>query len=67
MNLVAQVFRNSGYSKIAINIARDATNLNPRNFDAWQELYLMPNLEASEKAKVFEKMQELDPFNLRAK
>ena len=67
MNLVAQVFRNSGYSKIAIDIARDATNLNPRNFDAWQELYLMPNLEASEKAKVFEKMQELDPFNLRAK
>jgi hypothetical protein len=67
MNLVAQVFRNSGYSKIAIDIARDATKLNPRNFDAWQELYLMPNLEASEKAKVFEKMQELDPFNLRTK
>jgi hypothetical protein len=67
MNLVAQVFRNSGYSKIAIDIARDATKLNPKNFDAWQELYLMPNLEASEKAKVFEKMQALDPFNLRTK
>jgi O-antigen ligase len=67
MNLVAQVFRNSGYSKIAIDIARDATNLNPRNFDAWQELYLMPNLEAGEKAIVFAKMQELDPFNLRIK
>lgn len=67
MNLVSQVFRTGGYPDIAIDIARDAVVENPRNFDAWQELSLMPNLNPSEKIKVLEKMQELDPYNLRIK
>ena len=67
MNLVAQVFRNSGYPDIAIQIARDAVVVNPSNFDAWQELSLMPNLNPGEKIEVLERMQALDPYNLRTK
>ena len=67
MNLVAQVFRNSGYPDIAIQIARDAVVVNPNNFDAWQELSLMPNLNPGEKIEVLERMQALDPYNLRTK
>jgi hypothetical protein len=67
MNLVAQVFRNSGYPDIAIQIARDAVVVNPSNFDAWQELSLMPNLNPTEKIEVLERMQALDPYNLRTK
>jgi len=67
MNLVAQVFRKSGYPDIAIQIARDAVVVNPNNFDAWQELSLMPNLNPTEKIEVQERMQALDPYNLRTK
>lgn len=67
MNLVSQVFRIGGYPDIAIEIAQDAVVVNPQNFDAWQELSLMPNLNPSEKIKVLEKMQLLDPYNLRIK
>jgi hypothetical protein len=67
MNLVAQVFRKSGYPDIAIQIARDAVVVNPNNFDAWQELSLMPNLNPTEKIEVLERLQALDPYNLRTK
>jgi O-antigen ligase len=67
MNLVAQVFRTGGYPDIAIEIARDAVVVNPKNFDAWQGLSLIPNLNPSEKIEVLERIQALDPYNLRTK
>ena len=63
MNIVAEVFRRAGVPSIAIVVARDATKLNPKNYEAWEELSLMPNIEKSELDEVVNKMRALDPLN----
>jgi hypothetical protein len=44
-------------------IARQAFELNPRSFEAWQQLSISPNATESERVAAFAKMKELDPLN----
>jgi len=67
MNIVAEVFRRAGVPSIAIVVARDATKLNPKNYEAWEELSLMPNIEKLELDEVVNKMRALDPLNYNIK
>ena len=61
--LVAEIFRNANQSELATQIARDATKMNPKNYEAWEELYQSENLSSSEKAYVLSILKKLDPLN----
>jgi hypothetical protein len=63
MGLVAEIFRRAGMADIGLKIARDAVSLSPKNFEAWEELYQMPNLSISEKAEILIVLRSLDPLN----
>lgn len=63
MGLVAEIFRRAGMADIGLKIARDAVSLSPNNFEAWEELYQMPNLSISEKAEILIVLRSLDPLN----
>jgi hypothetical protein len=63
MNLAAQVFVNSGFPERALVISKKAVKFNPRNFEAWENIYLNPKSDENSKAQVLSKMKELDPFN----
>jgi O-antigen ligase len=47
----------------ALELARRATEVNPRDFNAWKMLILNPKVGETEKATAIAKMKELDPFN----
>jgi hypothetical protein len=61
--LIAEIFRNANQSELATQIARDATKMNPKNYEAWEELYQSKNLSSSEKAYVLSILKKLDPLN----
>lgn len=63
MALVAEIFRRAGMEDIGLKIARDSVNLSPKNFEAWEELYQMPNLLTQEKLEILKIMKSLDPLN----
>jgi hypothetical protein len=48
---------------VGIQIARDAVRLNPINFEALEELYLMPNISIQEKDMILNRLKYLDPLN----
>jgi hypothetical protein len=37
--------------------------LNPRNFEAWQQIFLSQNAPEAERNAALMKMREMDPFN----
>ena len=63
MNLAAQIFVNSGLAERALVISQKAVKLHPRNFEAWEKVYLNPESDENTKARALLKMRELDPLN----
>jgi O-antigen ligase len=63
MNFITSLFRQGGFPEQSLIIARQAVELNPRSFEAWQQLSISPNATESERVAAFAKMKELDPLN----
>jgi O-antigen ligase len=63
MNVAAQIFIDGGFANRALVISQKAVKLNPRNFEAWEKIYLNPESDENTKAQALSKMRELDPFN----
>ena len=63
MNLVAQIFIDGGFAERALIISQKAVKLKPRNFEAWEKIYLNPTVDENTKSRALLKMRELDPFN----
>jgi hypothetical protein len=63
MTYVAQILREGNLPERSIVIAREAVEFNPKNFEAWEELFLQPNATETERKEALEKMKQLDPFN----
>ena len=67
MNFTSDLFRKGGFPDQALNMARNAVALNPRNFEAWQQVFLSQNVPEAERKNALAKMRELDPLNLTLK
>ena len=63
MNFASDLFRKGGFPDQALNMARKAVELNPRNFEAWQQIFLSQNAPEAERNAALIKMREMDPFN----
>jgi hypothetical protein len=63
MNLAAQIFIDGGFADRALIISKNAVELKPRNFEAWEKIYLNPTVDDNTKSQALLKMRELDPFN----
>jgi O-antigen ligase len=63
MNFASDLFRKGGFPDQALNMARKAVELNPRNFEAWQQIFLSQNAPEPERNAALIKMREMDPFN----
>jgi hypothetical protein len=63
MNFASDLFRKGGFPDQALNMARKAVALNPRNYEAWQQIFLSQNAPDAERKTALLKMRELDPFN----
>jgi O-antigen ligase len=63
MNFASDLFRKGGFPDQALNMARKAVALNPRNFEAWQQIFLSQNAPEAERNAALIKMREMDPFN----
>jgi O-antigen ligase len=63
MNFASDLFRKGGFPDQALDMARKAVALNPRNFEAWQQIFLSQNAPESERNAALMKMREMDPFN----
>jgi O-antigen ligase len=63
MNVAAQIFIDGGFANRALTISQKAVELNPRNFEAWEKIYLNPESDENTKAQALSKMRELDPLN----
>ena len=63
MNFVTSLFRQGGFPDQSLIIARQAVKINPRSFEAWQQLSISLNASESERIGALAKMKELDPFN----
>jgi hypothetical protein len=63
MNLAAQLFIDGGFADRALIISQKAVKLNPRNFEAWEKIYLNPQSDEKTKSQALSKMRELDPLN----
>jgi O-antigen ligase len=63
MNVAAQIFIDGGFADRALVISQKAVKLNPRNFEAWEKIYLNPEADENSKKQALLMMRELDPFN----
>jgi hypothetical protein len=63
MNLAAQIFIDAGFADRALKISQKAVKVNPRNFEAWEKIYINPQADQSAKSQALAKMRELDPLN----
>ncbi len=63
MNLTASILRQNGFESEALAIARLATKINSRNFEAWIELSKFPSLSVLESEGIKHKLEQLDPLN----
>jgi O-antigen ligase len=63
MNVAAQIFIDGGFANRALTISQKAVELNPRNFEAWEKIYLNPESDENTKAQALAKMRDLDPLN----
>ena len=57
------LFQRSSLMDLAHEYALVATSFNPDYFDAWKQLYYLPNVTAEEKSEAFKNMTRLDPLN----
>lgn len=56
-------FHNSNLDELAYKFAKIGTEFNPDFFEAWRQLYLLPNSSQEEKALALSNMKRLDPRN----
>ena len=63
MNVATQIFIDGGFANRALVISQKAVKLNPRNFEAWEKIYLNPESDENTKVQALSKMKELDPSN----
>jgi O-antigen ligase len=63
MNFASDLFRKGGFPDQSLNMARKAVALNPRNFEAWQQIFLSQNAPEAERNAALMKMREMDPLN----
>jgi O-antigen ligase len=63
MNTAAQIFIEGGFADRALVISQKAIEINPRNYEAWEKIYLNPVAGINIKNLAFQKMKELDPLN----
>jgi len=63
MNVASDLFRKGGFPDQALNMARKAVAVNPRNFEAWQQIFLSQNAPEAERKAALIKMREMDPLN----
>lgn len=63
MNFASDLFRKGGFPDQALNMARKAVAVNPRNFEAWQQIFLSQNAPEAERKAALIKMREMDPLN----
>ena len=63
MNFTSDLFLKGGFPDQALNMARKAVAINPRNFEAWQQIFLSQNAPEAERKEALIKMREMDPFN----
>ncbi len=59
----AQILFDNKLEDKALDMARKAIALNPRDFNGWKALVANPNISAEEKASAIAEMKKLDPFN----
>jgi hypothetical protein len=57
------LFQGSNLTELAHKYALIAVKFNPDCFDAWKQLYLLPNVSQDEKAEALFNMKRLDPKN----
>jgi hypothetical protein len=55
------LFQRSNLLDLAYKYARIATKYNSDYFDAWKQLYFLPNASSADKATALENMKRLDP------
>jgi predicted Zn-dependent protease len=67
MNFASDLFRKGGFPDQALSMAKQAVALNPRNYEAWQQIFLSQNATEVERKTALEKMREFDPFNATLK
>jgi O-antigen ligase len=63
LNYASRIFEQNKVSDKAINLAREAVKLSPRNFDAWMYLYNAPSVSGNEKREILDRLKALDPHN----
>jgi tetratricopeptide (TPR) repeat protein len=59
----AQILQENKLEDKALEMAKKAIEINPRDFNAWKLLAANPTISESERASAIAKMKELDPFN----
>jgi O-antigen ligase len=59
----AQILQENKLDDKALEMAKKAIEINPRDFNAWKLLAANPTISESERAAAIAKMKELDPFN----
>jgi tetratricopeptide (TPR) repeat protein len=59
----AQILQENKLEDKALEMAKKAIEVNPRDFNAWKLLAANPKISKSERAAAIAKMKELDPFN----
>ena len=58
-----QLFENSNLPELALKYARIAVKFNPDYFDAWKQLYMLPQTSPFERESALLNMKRLDPNN----
>jgi O-antigen ligase len=58
-----ELFQNSKLPDLALKYAEKAVLFNPDYFDAWKELYSLPNATSSDRERALSNMKRLDPRN----
>ena len=59
----ANIFEQNKMQDKAVELAREAVRLSPRNFDAWMYLYNAPSVLGNEKREILDRLKVLDPHN----
>lgn len=63
LNYATQIFEQNKMPDKAVELAREAVKLSPRNFDAWMYLYNAPSVSGNEKREILDRLKALDPHN----
>lgn len=63
MAQAVQLFVTNNLPDQAYEVARKAVEFNPDYFDAWKQLYFLPNATLEDKSLAVINMKRLDPFN----